>query len=69
AQPVTTAELDHLDMLLVEADYEAVTLFRELAPSLRSQFGAAATDVEMQVRNFEYERALMSLRAMRSLRQ
>jgi len=62
---VSAAALDRLDALLEAADFEALTLFRELAPALRGEFGAAVRGVEASLRGFDYESARAALISMR----
>jgi PAS domain S-box-containing protein len=66
SEAVPGAALDRLEALLEAGDYEAVTVFRELATTLRRQFGASVKEVESRLRSFDYERALAALRTMRS---
>ncbi len=61
--PDTT--LDRLDALLRAADYEAVTLFRDHARALRRRYGDALRPMEAQVRSFDHEGALATLRRLR----
>jgi two-component system sensor histidine kinase/response regulator len=58
-------DLDRLERLLQSADYRSVSEFRQLAPSLRRHYGAAVAEIGTCLRNFEYERALVLLRAFR----
>lgn len=62
---VPHAELDRLEALLADGDYEAVTQFRQLASTLRRQFGDGLGGVETGLRAFDYPAALDALRALR----
>jgi PAS domain S-box-containing protein len=66
AEAAPPAALDRLEVLLQAADFEALTVFRSLAPALRAQFGAAVDEVEASLRNFDYLHAAEAMRAMRS---
>jgi hypothetical protein len=68
-ETVASQALDRLETLMAQADYEAVTQFRQLAGTLHRQFGASVREVETRLRSFDYERALAALRAMRSNQQ
>ena len=59
-------ELDRLEMLLQSADYESVTVFRQLAAMLRTRFGARTVDIDSCLRGFDYVGALVALRSMRA---
>ncbi|MBX9716778.1 MAG: response regulator, partial [Burkholderiaceae bacterium] len=59
------SDLDRLESLLKSADYRCVGEFRQLAPSLRRQYGKPVAEIENCLRNFDCERALALLRALR----
>ena len=59
-------DLDRLEQLLHSADYRSVGEFRQLGPALRRHYGAAAAEIGTCLRNFDYERALALLRALRA---
>ncbi len=57
--------LDRLAALTEDADYEALTQFRRLAGSLRRQHGPRVDEIGAALADFDYERALVLLRALR----
>ncbi len=63
----TEADLDELDALLAAADFEALALFRRLAPTLQARHGQAVRALEGGLREFDYERARAALKAIRTL--
>jgi hypothetical protein len=63
--PLPSDALDRLEALLRDADYGAVSQFRQVAPALRQRFGPALHDLETRLRSFDYVRALAALRALR----
>ncbi len=64
---MSSRDLDRLEALLAAGDYEAVALFRELRLPMRRQFSAPLGDVETSLRTFDFEAALVALRAVRSI--
>jgi len=58
--------LDRLEGLLTAADYEAVTVYREFGGAFRQQFGASVRPFEAALLAFDYDRALVALRALRA---
>jgi HPt (histidine-containing phosphotransfer) domain-containing protein len=58
--------LDRLDSLLASGDFEAGQALREVDALLRNGFGNAATDqLDAMVANFDFTRALSTLRGLR----
>ncbi|TCO81497.1 PAS domain S-box-containing protein [Plasticicumulans lactativorans] len=57
--------LDRLEALLAADDLEASRVLRDAAPQLRAALGAPMDELERQVRHFDYEQALATLRAAR----
>ena len=64
--PVDDAALDRLEARLRLGDYEASDDYRRLAAGLRSRFGAAAHEVDAAMGDFDHERALARLAALRA---
>jgi PAS domain S-box-containing protein len=62
---LSAAQLEHLEFLLATADYEALAVFSNMASRLHEEFGATAKDLEAGLRAFDYEAALLALRAAR----
>ncbi len=58
--------LDRLEALLAEADYEALPQFLQLAAALRRRHGRRVDEIDAALRRFDHERALETLRALRS---
>lgn len=56
--------LAELDALLAEDDIRANAVFRDAAPLLRAALGEAAQDLERRIGDFDYDRALKTLRAL-----
>jgi PAS domain S-box-containing protein len=63
---VSADMLDQLEAMVEGADYEAVGLMRKLSGPMRRQFGPAVNELEASLRGFDYEQALIALRALRS---
>ena len=59
-------ELDRLEVLLANADFDAGAAFRAVSPSLRAACGDALNDVEVPMRGYDYAAALAALRALRT---
>ena len=64
-EPADDAALDRLQALLETADYEAVTVYRELAPAIRRRYGAAVATIDTWMDRFDYDHALVALQALR----
>jgi hypothetical protein len=60
------AELELLDTLLRAADFEALSLFRRLAPSLRVGHGPSVQALAAALRQFDYESARTALQTIRA---
>jgi hypothetical protein len=59
------AALDEFEGLLANSDFGAGAHYREIAPALRAAFGDEVQTLAREIGNFDYERALTRLRAMR----
>ncbi len=59
------ADLEQLEMLLGTADFEALALFRRLAPALRDAHATAVHALGSALREFDYEGARQALRTIR----
>jgi CheY-like chemotaxis protein len=57
--------LDQLEALFVRADFEALGVFRRLAPALRVHDPAQVLSLEAQLRGYDFEAALLTLQALR----
>ncbi len=65
-EPVSDSLLERLEALLQHGDYEAVTLFREISPRMRVQFGHEVDRIEAPLRSFDYVSALAAMRTLRA---
>jgi signal transduction histidine kinase len=61
-QDLSPGEIERLDSLLANDDIEASDLFRALAPALSNYLGEQYPLMERQIANFEYDKALATLR-------
>jgi CheY-like chemotaxis protein len=59
------AALDQFEVLLANSDFGAGAHYREIAPDLRAAFGDEIQTLARDLGNFDFERALTRLRAMR----
>jgi PAS domain S-box-containing protein len=66
AIPLSASELDRLERLLLDADYRAIGEFRQLAAPMQRRYGASVADIGAALHAFDYERALLLLRALRA---
>ncbi|MGE0388386.1 MAG: PAS domain S-box protein [Gammaproteobacteria bacterium] len=64
--PDLEATMDRIESALMEADFVAVTLYRDAAPRLQAVLGALARRFENHLRNFDYTQALETLRTARA---
>jgi signal transduction histidine kinase/HPt (histidine-containing phosphotransfer) domain-containing protein/ActR/RegA family two-component response regulator len=66
AQAPQAADLDALEQMLQVADFQALTVYRDLQPALRGGPAAAADELDAAMQAFDHERALEALRAWRA---
>jgi CheY-like chemotaxis protein/HPt (histidine-containing phosphotransfer) domain-containing protein len=66
SEPMSEDMLASLETALEAGDYEAVARFRQWAPHLRERFGRPVDEVERALRSFDFDRALVALRALQS---
>jgi CheY-like chemotaxis protein len=59
------AALDQFEVLLANSDFGAGAHYREIAPALRAAFGEDVRTLARDIGNFDFERALTRLRALR----
>jgi len=64
-ESIDLSQLNELEHWLDSGDYRAVGEFRRVAPFLRQQFGLPVADIGEALNQFDYERALNLLRALR----
>jgi signal transduction histidine kinase/DNA-binding response OmpR family regulator len=62
---VTPAQLDRLEEMLMQGSFLAHEMIKQFSPQLIATLGAPVRDIERQIEQFEYERALQILRAAR----
>jgi CheY-like chemotaxis protein len=64
--PPNDADLDAFEHLLRAADFQALTVYRELLPVLRGGPAAAVAELDAALRVVDFEGALLALRAWRA---
>jgi len=57
--------LDELDSLLAQSDAAATRLFEDHAAALRTTLGVPCDELARQIGRFDFDAALVSLRALR----
>ena len=67
--PRLDAALDQLDEMLAASDFAVGAHYREIAPALQLAWGDGLVDLARCIDNFDYEKALVRLRALRGGRR
>jgi two-component system, sensor histidine kinase and response regulator len=65
SQDKLVAVLDRLEHLLANSDFDAGSIYRDLAPALHATFGEALHPFEQHLERYDHPAALAALRALR----